>query len=304
MEAAANSITNKSLPVLNLSGKSIAGAVNVGELKGTDANQFPNLARVNLQGNFITKITASPGITVVSDNNLFDPATPANLSTKAKLKELNTDPIVRKKNTPTPIKINDIWEGIVSHDSNTLTLKELVAKGVVEKITLEYYLNGTATPQSVATTSLSDVNNVSLEIPQTDVPNLDPAHKVKVIVKYKDIAQTTEVEKAIDLRVPTFKIEGLTDGATLYRGVSKVDVTITKIDEDGNVLDIPALSDVTLAPGALTVVAGSEKLVNADGTTATANGKAYKATLEVPAGASTGLATVAATVTLRHQLHQ
>ena|GEM_PF-3012091 len=296
LEAAANSITNKSLPVLNLSGKSIAGAVNVGELKGTDANQFPNLARVNLQGNFITKITASPGITVVSDNNLFDPANTANLSAKAKLKELNTDPIVRKKNTPTPIKINDIWEGIVSQQSDTLTLKELVAKGVVEKITLEYYLNGVTTPQSVATTSLSDVNNVSLEIPQTDVPNLDPAHKVKVIVKYKDITQTTEVEKAIDLRVPTFKIEGLTDGATLYRGVSKVDVTITKIDEDGNVLDIPALSDVTLAPGALTVVAGSEKLVNADGTTATANGKAYKATLEVPATASTGPATVAATV--------
>ena len=163
LEAAANSITNKSLPVLNLSGKSIAGAVNVGELKGTDANQFPNLARVNLQGNLITKITASPGITVVSDNNLFDPAAPTtNLSAKAKLTEKNAEKIVRKKNTPTPIKINDIWEGIVSQQDDNLTLKELVAKGVVEKITLEYYLNGAATPQTVATTSLSDVNNVSL----------------------------------------------------------------------------------------------------------------------------------------------
>ena len=264
LEAAANSVTNKSLPVLNLSNKNITGEVNVAELKGTDSNQFPNLVKVNLQGNFLTKVNGVAGVTTAVEGNLFDPANPTQISDKAKLKLTDESAISRKQATPTPISITDLWDTIVSKEATNTTLKDLVAMGVVDEIAIEYKTTAPAT-LTVTDNTVDTVADVSLAIPATDVPNLDTTQKIKVTVKYKNLGATpVSVERAVVLKVPTLKITGISDNATLYRGVSKVDVTVTRLNDDDQPLDIAAVGDIVWSTNPagqpITVVAGTAKL--------------------------------------------
>lgn len=297
LEAAVNTIPTKNLPVVSLANKNIVGEVDLNQLKGTDPNQFPNLVRVNLSGNYITNVLSYTGsgtpVTVLLTDGLFDSTTPSNPSARAQLKLSSTlndtaNPITRKKNAATDIPLTELWEDIVLADGSK-TLKELATMGLLDRIEMEYKLTGAAAPTQVAITSAADVTSGNVKIPQADVGNLDESYKIKVKVWYKNITTPTNpVERSVKLLVPTLKVTGIVDNSTLYRGVSKVNVTVQKIDEDGNPMDIAAATDIGLVSdpvGQASVVPGSDKLLDNSGAVVTANGKKYTATLEVPTSA-------------------
>ena len=278
---------SRTLPVLNLANKNIAGKVDITELKG----EFPNLVKVILKDNFITDISNIGSVTVISDGNLINPA-------DNKLKFTDNEKIKRIKASPEKISAQEFLEKIVLEKRSAVTLKDLVTKGVVEKVSISYTPNGgseTTVDDTTITTDPASVDNA--EIAAADVQNVDTTQPIKITVKYKDVATPADpVEKMLDLRVPSLKIDGVP--AVMYRDNSEAVITVTKLDANDNPQTIAATNTITIsgvgltAPTALT--ATDLKLLNAAGAEVASDGVKLQAKIKIAGGVYEGSAKVKA----------
>ena len=116
------------------------------------------------------------------------------------MKFTDNEKIKRIKASPEKISAQEFLEKIVLEKRSAVTLKDLVTKGVVEKVSISYTPNGgseTTVDDTTITTDPASVDNA--EIAAADVQNVDTTQPIKITVKYKDVATPADpVEKMLD----------------------------------------------------------------------------------------------------------
>lgn len=260
---AMNTITNTNAETIVLTNKNIVGEVNLSDIR----TKFPNARRVNLSGNYITKIVqddpASTPMVVVNDSNNLLAGAQRTLNYSG-----GTTPIKRIKYSPTAINVSELFAQI---NSGKGSLQELIDKGAIESITYEYEVSGMQQTNTVTNGTWANA-----EISATDVPNLTNGGVLAIKVKFVgDGPNDQPINVPINLELLDAKIEVTGMPATMYTNLSSAEVTITKVGVNGESLDFAADTDVTIdlnpaSAGALNV---TNKALSADN-------KSIKATIK------------------------
>lgn len=233
LEAAMQSVTNKNQTTIILSDKNIVGEVDLADIKA----HFPNIVRVNLKNNYITKITGegTPGNPQVVDrtNNLL-------LANEKALTWAEPDQIERKKYAPEDISLSEYLTKI-TNATKQLNLQELIDKKIVDKVSFSYTTTTGTLEQSF---DVADIANA--KVPASAVPDLDPSENIKVKVHYVGQPDGTfegEVTKEVNVKDISLAVSGLT--SPLYTDLSVATVEVKKLDADDNVVAIADVNEVT-----------------------------------------------------------